>query len=58
MTHDFAALGIQIPEILLPDKQVDLAKWSVVACDQYTAQPEYWEKGPRFGRRCAFKRLT
>jgi len=23
---------------------VDLGKWAVVACDQYTAQPEYWQK--------------
>ncbi len=29
-------------DILLPDS-VDMQKWSVVACDQYTAQPEYWE---------------
>ncbi len=30
-------------DILLPDS-VDMQKWSVVACDQYTAQPEYWER--------------
>lgn len=30
-------------DIMLP-KNVDLTKWSVVACDQYTSQPEYWEK--------------
>jgi hypothetical protein len=42
--NDFASLGIQIPEILLPNKQIDLAKWAVVACDQYTSEPEYWEK--------------
>ena len=30
-------------DILLP-KQVDMKKWSVVACDQYTSQPEYWER--------------
>ena len=30
-------------DILLPDS-VDMEKWSVVACDQYTAQPEYWER--------------
>ena len=29
-------------DILLP-KDVDMTKWSVVACDQYTSQPEYWE---------------
>lgn len=28
--------------ILIP-KASDLSKWSVVACDQYTSQPEYWE---------------
>ena len=28
--------------ILLPAPGVDLTKWAVVACDQFTAQPEYW----------------
>lgn len=28
--------------ILLP-KDTDLSKWSVVACDQYTSEPDYWE---------------
>ncbi len=30
-------------DILLP-KGCDLTKWSVVACDQYTSQPEYWQR--------------
>lgn len=31
-------------DILLPDfKCVDGTKWAVVACDQFTSQPEYWE---------------
>lgn len=29
-------------DILIP-KNIDFSKWSVVACDQYTSQPEYWE---------------
>ena len=29
--------------ILIP-KDVDMTKWSVVACDQYTSEPEYWEE--------------
>lgn len=33
-------------DILLP-KDTDLTKWSVVACDQYTSQPEYWEKAEK-----------
>ncbi|MDD4689355.1 MAG: DUF1015 domain-containing protein [Eubacteriales bacterium] len=30
-------------EILIP-KNVDLEKWSVVACDQFTSEPEYWHE--------------
>ncbi len=37
-------IGIEIPEILLPRKDVDLQKWAVIACDQFTSQPEYWER--------------
>ncbi len=29
--------------ILIP-KNVDMTKWSVVACDQYTSEPEYWKE--------------
>ena len=28
-------------DILLP-KNTDMEKWAVVACDQYTSEPEYW----------------
>ena len=31
-------------DILLPSKEIDLTKWSVVACDQYTSQPSYWKE--------------
>ena len=32
-------------DILLPDfKTVAPEKWAVVACDQFTSEPEYWEK--------------
>lgn len=40
----FRDLGVHIPTILLPKKEIDPAKWSVVACDQYTSQPEYWSQ--------------
>ena len=30
-------------DILIP-KDIDYKKWSVVACDQYTSQPEYWDE--------------
>ena len=36
--------ALHTAEILLPRPGIDLAKWAVVACDQFTAQPEYWER--------------
>ncbi len=44
MKHTLAKLGVAIPEILLPGPEVALDKWAVVACDQYTSQPDYWEQ--------------
>ena len=31
-------------DILIPNSSVDMSKWSVIACDQYTSEPEYWEQ--------------
>lgn len=36
-------LPLKKANILLP-KDVDMTKWSVVACDQYTSEPEYWKE--------------
>ncbi|MBR5646438.1 MAG: DUF1015 domain-containing protein [Treponema sp.] len=36
-------LGLQIPQILLP-KNLDIKTWSVIACDQYTQDEDYWKK--------------
>ncbi len=35
--------GLRVPEILLP-ANTDLNKWSVIACDQYTQDLDYWKK--------------
>ena len=35
--------GLSIPEILLP-KNIDVSSWSVIACDQYTQDLDYWKK--------------
>jgi hypothetical protein len=37
-------IGIQIPQVYLPKKGTDLTKWAVIACDQFTSQPEYWNE--------------
>ena len=39
----FLNIGFIPCDILLP-KTKDFTKWSVVACDQYTSQPDYWNK--------------
>lgn len=36
-------VGFSAADILLP-KHVDMTRWSVIACDQYTSQPDYWER--------------
>jgi len=41
--QNFSEVGIQIPQVLLPNPKVDLHKWAVVACDQFTAEPDYWQ---------------
>lgn len=42
MNEKFCKLGFYPADILLPEK-AEMEKWSVVACDQFTSQPEYWE---------------
>ena len=42
MNHKFEKLGFYPADILLP-KDTDMTKWAVVACDQFTSQPEYWQ---------------
>ncbi len=37
-------IGVSVPNVMLPPKGTDFSKWAVVACDQYTSQPEYWEQ--------------
>ncbi len=29
--------------ILLPNDGIDMEKWSVIACDQFTSQADYWD---------------
>lgn len=40
----FDSIAIGVPEVLLPREGVAHDKWAVVACDQYTSEPEYWEE--------------
>ena len=38
---------LAVDDIYLPADGVDMSKWAVVACDQYTSQPEYWHEVER-----------
>ena len=42
MNEKFQKLGFYPADILLP-RDADMTKWAVVACDQFTSQPEYWQ---------------
>ena len=44
MPFDFTHAGFFPADILLPAPQVDPARWAVVACDQYTSEPAYWQR--------------
>lgn len=37
-------IGIAVPTVLLPAAHVDASRWAVIACDQFTSEPEYWEQ--------------
>jgi hypothetical protein len=39
-----AHTGFRLPHICLPRPGIDLRKWAVIACDQYTSEPEYWQR--------------
>jgi hypothetical protein len=41
---NFPDIGLKTPRILLPKKNIDHFKWSVIACDQFTSERDYWQK--------------
>ena len=45
MNEPWSHLGFGPADVLLPrEEAADLTRWSVVACDQYTSEPEYWQR--------------
>ena len=46
MNEKFNKLGFYPADILLP-RDADMTKWAVVACDQFTSEPEYWENADK-----------
>lgn len=44
---DYKNIGFIPADILIPNT-AEMTKWSVVACDQYTSQPDYWQRVRKF----------
>lgn len=40
--------GVKVPRILLPEEKVNMKKWAVVACDQFTSNKKYWTEVEKF----------
>jgi hypothetical protein len=36
-------IAVSKPKVFLPAPDIDMHKWSVIACDQFTSEPEYWQ---------------
>ena len=39
----YSDLAVMAPEILIPGDDAVLGKWPVIACDQFTSEPLYWD---------------
>ena len=44
MQLHYPEIALHVPSLLLPRADIPLETWAVIACDQYTSQPEYWEE--------------
>jgi len=40
----FDRIALQVPTLLLPRADIDLSRWAVIACDQYTSDSGYWDR--------------
>ncbi|MCR5617142.1 MAG: DUF1015 domain-containing protein [Clostridiales bacterium] len=40
----FDNIALAAAQIMIPVEGTDLKKWAVIACDQYTSEPDYWKK--------------
>jgi len=41
---EYDDVGIRVPRLELPRPGLDFTRWAVIACDQFTSQPEYWRE--------------
>ena len=44
MQLDYPDIALQVTRVLLPAPGITHEHWAVIACDQYTSEPEYWRR--------------
>lgn len=44
----FNDIAVAAGSILLPNDKIDMKKWAVIACDQYTSEPDYWKEVEKY----------
>ena len=44
MKLTYPDIALQVPRIILPGPDVTLDRWAVIACDQHTSSPDYWNE--------------
>jgi hypothetical protein len=44
----YESIAVGVPKILFPKKGTEFDKWAVIACDQFTSEPDYWKKVKEF----------
>ncbi|MFQ3620211.1 MAG: DUF1015 domain-containing protein [Spirochaetales bacterium] len=37
-------LGLNLPRLLIPRPNISLKEWAIIACDQFTSEPEVWNQ--------------
>ncbi len=47
MISDCPDIALHVPRLLLPAPSVPPETWAVIACDQHTAEPAYWQETAR-----------
>ncbi|MEG0751361.1 MAG: DUF1015 domain-containing protein [Oscillospiraceae bacterium] len=47
MNVSIGDVGLRVPRVLLPSRGISLERFAVIACDQFSSRPEYWDEAER-----------
>ena len=48
MIRHYPEIGVSIPSFFIPKSSINFSKWAVIACDQFTSEPEYWQSVEKY----------